>query len=444
LVETDSLTIQTIGSSLRGVVDLNDNAMLIHNPDAATAASVVTTVESYIENTNNGGFASGAWNGWGIDSTTAHNNGSVLATAVGNKLNAGPTGAAINNVWFGQRVTATDVLLEYTYVGDTNLDGSVDVSDLGNVSTNYGVTGGATWAQGDVNYDGNVDVGDLGATAGNYAGVPRPNLSPANENQGFSFVLPGSDILAKTSITTITSWTTRWGDGLSSTITTGANWPNATASHPYTGWSGYGHVISMTVNGTDANNVAKSFEIPHVEAFVLPAAPTNPTAVGVAPTKIDLSWIDHSAIETSYVIDYSADAGANWTTIPDLPANSQTYRVDGLAVNAPYLFRVHAIAPGGRSAGANTAAPVSTLAVSPLNAVTVVVPNISATAGQAYSSTVATFATTNVLPANLRAFIDWGDSGITDGTITSIGGNAYQITASHTYDYPMPQGSTSI
>jgi polygalacturonase len=56
----------------------------------------------------------------------------------------------------------------YTLGGDANLDGRVDVADLGSLATNYGVSGTAVWAQGDFDYSGSVDVGDLGALASNY------------------------------------------------------------------------------------------------------------------------------------------------------------------------------------------------------------------------------------------------------------------------------------
>src|SRR5262249_21335168 len=50
------------------------------------------------------------------------------------------------------------------------LDGKVDVTDLGNLASNYGATAGATWAQGDSTYNGAVDVSDLGNLASNYGG----------------------------------------------------------------------------------------------------------------------------------------------------------------------------------------------------------------------------------------------------------------------------------
>lgn len=49
--------------------------------------------------------------------------------------------------------------------GDFNLDGVVDISDLGILASNYGKTSGMTWADGDANEDGAVDVCDLGVLA---------------------------------------------------------------------------------------------------------------------------------------------------------------------------------------------------------------------------------------------------------------------------------------
>jgi hypothetical protein len=56
--------------------------------------------------------------------------------------------------------------------GDANLDGKVDVVDLGALATNYDATGLAAgqnnWAKADFNGDGNVDVVDLGILATHY------------------------------------------------------------------------------------------------------------------------------------------------------------------------------------------------------------------------------------------------------------------------------------
>jgi hypothetical protein len=52
--------------------------------------------------------------------------------------------------------------------GDANADNKVDVSDLGILAANYGMTIGAVWVKGDFNWDGKVDVSDLGILAANY------------------------------------------------------------------------------------------------------------------------------------------------------------------------------------------------------------------------------------------------------------------------------------
>ncbi|MCD6377303.1 MAG: PEP-CTERM sorting domain-containing protein, partial [Planctomycetes bacterium] len=62
--------------------------------------------------------------------------------------------------------------------GDANLDGSVDVSDLGILAGNYGGTG-KSWSEGDFDGDLVVDISDLGILAGNYGfstggAVPEP------------------------------------------------------------------------------------------------------------------------------------------------------------------------------------------------------------------------------------------------------------------------------
>ncbi|HSV14727.1 MAG TPA: autotransporter-associated beta strand repeat-containing protein [Tepidisphaeraceae bacterium] len=60
--------------------------------------------------------------------------------------------------------------IRFTLKGDTDLNGSVDVADLGALASNYGAAPGSgkTWAQGDFNRDGGVDVSDLGALATTY------------------------------------------------------------------------------------------------------------------------------------------------------------------------------------------------------------------------------------------------------------------------------------
>lgn len=52
--------------------------------------------------------------------------------------------------------------------GDADLDGDVDLSDLGILATNYGTTSNSRWSKGDFDLDGDVDLADLGRLASNY------------------------------------------------------------------------------------------------------------------------------------------------------------------------------------------------------------------------------------------------------------------------------------
>lgn len=53
-------------------------------------------------------------------------------------------------------------------LGDGDLDGDVDLSDLGLLASYYGVASGARWSKGDFDLDGDVDLNDLGTLASNY------------------------------------------------------------------------------------------------------------------------------------------------------------------------------------------------------------------------------------------------------------------------------------
>ena len=57
------------------------------------------------------------------------------------------------------------LVLSNPHPGDANLDGAVDVGDLGIVAGSWG-TSGNVWTTGDFTDDGLVNVGDLGIVAG--------------------------------------------------------------------------------------------------------------------------------------------------------------------------------------------------------------------------------------------------------------------------------------
>ena len=97
------------------------------------------------------------------------------------------TGGSIST-FNGVAVGSGDVLVKYTYLGDTNIDGVVDASDLARVL--QGLNGGGTgWNFGDVNYDGVVNSFDLGRVQAAIRGQGAP-LGNALGGTGVGGVIP--------------------------------------------------------------------------------------------------------------------------------------------------------------------------------------------------------------------------------------------------------------
>jgi T5SS/PEP-CTERM-associated repeat protein len=97
--------------------------------------------------------------------------------------------AVLNKAGFsGQAVDPSTLLIKFTYAGDTDLDGDVDVADLGNLASHWQGTG--VWTDGDSDYSGSIDVNDLGLLATNWqAGVGSP-LGPSPGSALASLGLP--------------------------------------------------------------------------------------------------------------------------------------------------------------------------------------------------------------------------------------------------------------
>src|SRR5205814_4998587 len=83
----------------------------------------------------------------------------------------------------GQVVTGSDTLVMYTYGGDANLDGKINVDDYGHIDSSIPL-GIAGWFNGDFNYDGKINVDDYGIIDSNVPiqGAPFPTGSGAGLN----------------------------------------------------------------------------------------------------------------------------------------------------------------------------------------------------------------------------------------------------------------------
>jgi subtilisin family serine protease len=81
--------------------------------------------------------------------------------------------------WDGETLTSgtnfSQVIIKFTYLGDVNLDGKVDVSDYYNVLANMSSPGG--WLQGDLDYDGVVTPADAAIVAANLGAGTGPGMA---------------------------------------------------------------------------------------------------------------------------------------------------------------------------------------------------------------------------------------------------------------------------
>jgi hypothetical protein len=139
LYATDQLSIDATG-----VLDVRNDPLLIHNGNGASITDLVAT-----------GRNGGAWNGHGI----------VTSSATGDFTTLGVAPAPAD---------PSSVLVKYTYGGDANLDGKINVDDYGKIDFNVQL-GTAGWINGDFNYDGKVNVDDYGIIDFN-VGIQGPPL----------------------------------------------------------------------------------------------------------------------------------------------------------------------------------------------------------------------------------------------------------------------------
>ena len=158
----DSLNLSGGPDAWSARLDLTDNDLIVHGGGAAGLAIIANQLKE--------GFNGGDWNGTG---------GITSSSAAGSTLRKMALGyGTMTGTFDGQTVSSSDVIVKYTLVGDANLDGNVDFSDLLALAQNYGKPG-TPWSGGDFNYDGATNFSDLLALAQNYGASVSGGFSAA-------------------------------------------------------------------------------------------------------------------------------------------------------------------------------------------------------------------------------------------------------------------------
>jgi len=144
LVEAGSATL-----TATGVIDLNDNDMLLHD----TTAGAKQVYETFVKTARNGG----TWDQPGITSTAAKN--SVPKNKGLGVISGAEYAAGGGTTFDGKTVVATDTLIKFTFNGDTDLNGVVNFDDYARTDNGFN-NHRSGWFNGDFNYSGTVDFDD--------------------------------------------------------------------------------------------------------------------------------------------------------------------------------------------------------------------------------------------------------------------------------------------
>ena len=153
-----------------GQLDLKDNKLIVTGAAVGSTwnGAAYESVAGLVQSGYNGGLNDGS----GIITSSASGSLTTLAVAKAGDVKGIADGDTA--LFAGQTVHGSDTLVMYTYGGDANLDGKLNVDDYGRIDSNIGL-GTAGWFNGDFNYDGKVNVDDYGIIDSNI-GIQGPPI----------------------------------------------------------------------------------------------------------------------------------------------------------------------------------------------------------------------------------------------------------------------------
>jgi hypothetical protein len=130
-------------------LDLRDNALIVPGGDIEQLTARIASAYNF-----------SAWDGDGIRTSQPDAGPALALTTLA--IATADDGIYAGRTFRGVSVDAGDVIIMYTYAGDMNLDGLIDVADYGSIDNWIQFPGTAGYQNGDLNFDGVIDVADYG------------------------------------------------------------------------------------------------------------------------------------------------------------------------------------------------------------------------------------------------------------------------------------------
>jgi hypothetical protein len=188
-------------NGLTGTVDIGTQALIITDPNSATYTSVAgSSYTGYAAiqqacqdslNNNNGPFTGpGLISAQAALDWQANNGNPPFTTGIGILYNDDGSGDQLYSSFFGVNTPLDCLILRYTYMGDTLLQGTVTTGDYGNweyawyngLSNNYSPSSFGSWFDGNFVYD--TLTGGAGPTVGDYGLWEQNWAAIASNGQG--------------------------------------------------------------------------------------------------------------------------------------------------------------------------------------------------------------------------------------------------------------------
>ena len=136
-------------------LDLADNKLIVAGGNLGTSdGTTYTGIQRQVQ----AAYQEGAWSGSGITTSMSDAATGLTTLAVATAAQTGHAGGT----FAGVSVAPEDVLVMYTYGGDTNFDGKLDADDYGTIDFSVLTAGADGYYNGDFNYDGVVNADDYG------------------------------------------------------------------------------------------------------------------------------------------------------------------------------------------------------------------------------------------------------------------------------------------